>query len=498
MDFVLNFIDSYTQNKLLVLTTIKDSQKATTFEELAQSTGFEQRTIYKYVEAIFNDYKNAAIADLTFEISASKCVQVTYKSFKMYHKFIQYIIEKSFPIVLLRKLLLSEQLSVVQLSIEYYISDSTIKRRIQDINQHLSDYNLRIISRKGNLMIEGSERQIRFFSYSLIWNLYKGREWVFKTVKKEWAETFVDAVFEQSKIIRNLSNIEEIYYIVAINKIRQMRGHPVVFSEKWLQQLFSKKFLASEKPWLNEYQLTEHEGLFFLLLAQTNAKFYLIKDYKEPIYLFHRTEKTPLYQSIEAFFQKFSEQIETIDLTLKEELYKYVTSYHLFCMLFQNFPTGINNYSGGKLLLKKHRNLASKIDQLIEELYNETKIPLFKEKEFLSGRYALLFSMIGEVSKFEPLILIYIDTDLPLLAEKKIMQQLKCYIKESYNIKFINEGEQYAKDEADIVITTSYVDGFQEFTSRRNIIYIPENLRSEDVLRIRKRLKKILLEKNSI
>ncbi|MBO0471770.1 helix-turn-helix domain-containing protein [Enterococcus sp. DIV0242_7C1] len=495
MNFLLDFIDSYTQNKLEILNTIKDSRKSISFEALAHITGFEQRTIQKYVEDIRYDHKNAEINDISVIVSDDKYVQVTYENYKGYHRFVQYLIATSFSIILLQDLLLGEQLSLVQLSIEYYISDSTIKRRIQEINHHIKDYELRIISRKGMLLIDGPELQIRLFAYILFWNLYKGRTWVFQVVKREWAIAFVDTVFEQSKAIRNLSNVEEIYYTVAINKTRQIRGYPIQFSQRWLQQFFSKEFLASDKPWISDYNLTENEGLYFLLLAQTNAKFYLIKEYEEPIFLFHQTEKTLLYKSVEAFFRKFSEQIEFIDVQMKAELYKYLLSYHLFCMIFHNFSMGINNYTGGKVLVTNHPKLEKKLNRLIDELYMETKISLFQERKFLRERYALIFSMIGQVSKFEPLLLIYIDTDLPFLAEKKIIGQIKRYTEESYNIMFVNENATFSKYEVDLVLTTSYIEGFQDFISPDKIVYISENLKPEDIIRIRDNLEKLLLEK---
>lgn len=484
MSFLENLIDNVTKNKLEVLTEIKNSHGYISYDRLAQNTQFEKRTTRKYVDALFLDYQQFNNDKLIFKIKNDQEVKIEYSSYKEFSGFKQYITEHTFTITFFKDLLLGEDFSLLELSGKFFISEATIKRRIEQLNKMIAKYDLKIKSKKARLRLTGPESQIRQYAYTFFWALYKGKKWPFSHVPKERPEKMLETVFGHAEEIRNLSNIEAIYIVIAINLTRYNRGYTFHFSRKWLRNFFTEEYLNSEKYWPEMYHISEDEALFLLILAQMNTKFYLVDELRIPVVEFHQTEKTAVHRSVEVFFSYFSKEFTFIDEQKKEALYSYILSYHLFCFVFDGFETGTNGYIGSKKITSDFPNLSKKLYRMIDDLDQETKNEIFKQKEFLYERYAMVYSTLDKLAKFEPPISMFIDTDFPKLVEESLKIRLERYLGNDFNIHFMNVESRKQDEAVDVILATNFVEAFEQMTEEENIIYISGDLDLEDLLRI--------------
>lgn len=485
MHILQELVDTLTLNKIKILFAIKEKNDCISIDELSKKTGFERRTIETYINDLTHDYIqfNTTNSNLQFTISTDKRISIRYQLYEDFYSFILFLVSQSFSIRLLSRLFLGEVVSTTEYISEHFISSSTLKRRIAKIRPVLKRYKIELITKKGNLFLNGDEQQIRILAYTFFWMLCKGKYWPFQIEKQK----VIDIQAELSQNFnRRLSqtNIEQKYFVLAINILRFRRGHKICFSEDWLKQFFPEQFILLSSHWEQHHLLSKNEFFFYVLVLQSQEKFYLEDELGAPTLAFHKESNSLIYQSTEAFFNTFSAEICPIPPAIKKEYFSYIFAYHLFCTLFTNVPFGMSGFGDSESVKNRFPLLESRLANLLKQLYRTTKIDLFKEESFLLPRYALFFSSIKAITYFEKPFSIYIDTDLPLISENRLINKLLEYFKDSYNIEVSSTMEFFQESTFDLILTTSFTPVIKTATTTDSILFITEELRLEDIIRI--------------
>ena len=496
MNILQELVDTLTLNKIKILFAIKDKNDYIGIEELAKRTGFERRTIEAYLNELYHDYTqfSKTESNLRFTISSDKRVSISYQLYEDFYSFVLFLVSQSFSIKLLSRLFLGEIVSTTEYISENFISSSTFKRRIAKIRPVLKRYMIELTTKKGTLYLSGEERQIRILAYTFFWMLCKGKYWPFQIEKQK----VIDIQKELSQNFNNhlsQTNIEQKYFVLAINILRFRKGHKVSFSDEWLKQFFSAEFIQLSSHWKQQHLLSKNEFFFFVLVLQSQEKFYLENELGTPTLAFHKESNSQVYQSTEAFFTAFADEICPIPLAIKEEFFSYIFAYHLFCTLFKNVPFGMSGFGDIDTLKSRFPLLEAKLTNLLKHLYEKSKIELFREAHFLLPRYALFFSSIKPISYFEETFSIYMDTDLPLISEKRLISKLLEYFKDSYNLKISSTLEYFQESAFDLVLTTSFTPIIKSVTASDSILFITDELRLEDIVRIDKLLTTIRMNR---
>ncbi|EOH97010.1 hypothetical protein UAY_02742 [Enterococcus moraviensis ATCC BAA-383] len=497
MEFLHELLDKTSIYKIRILYILKNKSDFIGLDELSKISGLERRTLEGYIDELYKDYLEFVIEPSKLSLTIlGKKIKMDYHLYEDFYYFQMYIISNSFSIKLLSNLLLGDTINTTRYLAEYFISKSTLQRRVNNIRMLLNIYDIKLSNTKGELHLIGDEAQIRILAYTFFWILYKGKSWPFP-VKKNQIENMQIELFHPYDNQLSKTNIEDSLFILAINTIRYRKGYTINFSQLEVQELLFEDFVLYKNNWEKKYYLSSNEYFFFLLVLQTQSKFYLDKQLKTPILELHKKFRTSIYKSVETFFSYFSKSIYFISASQKEKFYTHILANHLFCFLFKTAPVGIFGHPTVSNVNTRFPKLTLKLEQLISQLYKETGLTIFENQKFLIPNYALFFASIQNIAYFETEISIFIDTDLPILAEERLRNLLFHFLEGSYNIKIVNSIDKLKKSSFDLVLTSSFVPEIKSASKDEQLIYITEELRIEDLVRINEALFKIRQKKNS-
>ncbi|BAK94982.1 MAG: helix-turn-helix domain-containing protein [Tetragenococcus halophilus] len=136
--------------------------------EIRKVLELTKKSIDNYIEELIEDFKPyGKCCQLTYDgatITFSKTPDFSIEEFEK----ALYLNSPKYQILL--ALLEEKEISPVRLSQELKISESSLSRKIRDLNKILKEFDLRIW--QGKLM--GEESQIRYFYFQLLWYLKQG------------------------------------------------------------------------------------------------------------------------------------------------------------------------------------------------------------------------------------------------------------------------------------------------------------------------------------
>ncbi|WP_040504750.1 hypothetical protein [Listeria fleischmannii] len=116
---------------------------------------------------------------------------------------------------------------------------------------------------------------------------------------------------------------------------------------------------------------------------------------------------------------------------------------------------------------------------MIRSLYNETKLDLFLEEDYLVTKYALILTLIKAQTYFEPVIKIKISTDLPLLINLRLQERINNLFGNSYRLEFLNATNP---DHGDVLLTNISLPRETKDYEKVNIVYINRNLTVRNII----------------
>ncbi|MGD1419393.1 helix-turn-helix domain-containing protein, partial [Enterococcus faecium] len=106
-------------------------------------------------------------------------------------------------------------------------SESILRRHITRINQILKKYQLQIKTKKGEMYFKGSEMQIRYLIYLILWPSYRSVEWPFASIEFHQLFSEVEDSFAIVHQKPNKIKMIEWSFILAVTYLRSQQGHVI-------------------------------------------------------------------------------------------------------------------------------------------------------------------------------------------------------------------------------------------------------------------------------
>ncbi|MFD1901511.1 helix-turn-helix domain-containing protein [Enterococcus termitis] len=169
-----DIFDAETGKKLQLLYLLYKKEDWYSIDELVFDSHLERKSVLKYTKELANDIVEVESAQITFSKGKGVCFtggQIGYL------ETVPIITEQSIALSLMKELFFQTNLSLDYFLQKYFVSESTIRRRVQQFNLLLKKYGLKIKSVNRELSVEGNEIQFRYLSYILFWNIYRGMSW---------------------------------------------------------------------------------------------------------------------------------------------------------------------------------------------------------------------------------------------------------------------------------------------------------------------------------
>lgn len=245
-----------------------------TINHVAVETRIPARTIRQNIGTI-----NQYIDPLKIESSQRFGIRLTYDASHSPLYIYSAIYRQSTRFLILEQIFLHHFLSIAQFSEALYISESTLRRHIQALNQILPHYGFRIDTQ--SLDIIGDEKKIHYFYYCYLLERY----WLIDVFLPKSDLKLIDAIISEffsrfptlnRPMYQSFSFINKLRTTIFICLKRSSRGHtfkhePVVKEEENFSAELHRKIASVYKI---DYSLLVFSHLFYLFFNSKSALSY--------------------------------------------------------------------------------------------------------------------------------------------------------------------------------------------------------------------------------
>ncbi|MBS6010963.1 MAG: helix-turn-helix domain-containing protein [Enterococcus faecium] len=431
MDFY-SLLEKTTRLQITILDTIYHSNKIWSIEQLAEFTACDKRSIQNYCEQV----RTLSISDQFRKEGRNYLFLGTNSDFQ---ELILSILKRSPIFHLLKNLCLDSKVTIAEFSEDNNISESILRRHITRINQILKKYQLQIKTKKGEMYFKGSEMQIRYLIYLILWPSYRSVEWPFASIEFHQLFSEVEDSFAIVHQKPNKIKMIEWSFILAVTYLRSQQGHVIPAKElpDFSLDLWNGFEKMAEELTTNykrmRFSLTD--SMFLFLWMQSRAAFYLKEDYLQTALRIHTKIATPVKQLQTSFYSySHSNRFKSAQIHSKKSLLNStLLANGMHGLLFPQFS--IVKHEITSFIEMSYPAFHREINRLTEQFKNESE-----ELDWLhSWNLAEAFMLIISPTYFNKEIKIKFESDLPIGLELAYMEILQEQLSMYLNVVFTND-----------------------------------------------------------
>ncbi|MFC0616108.1 helix-turn-helix domain-containing protein [Enterococcus faecalis] len=494
---MMSIIDSSVAIKLDIAEFLYRSKFWVSSEEIAMYLKLDKKTIHRYTNELSEDIIDFNKETISFESTKGKGIKLYVSNSNDYRDFKQFLIDNTLTVSVVKTLALKKENSLVTLANENFVSESTIRRKIQQLKDYVEFMDISIISRSGQYSIVGDEREIRMFLFIILWKVYRGRTWPFNEIEYTKMITVINKLTQATNFNIKEINKQKAAFILAICFIRYKKKETIDLSKVdpkiiKLCEIIDKHTGVSEYLY-HYYFLPKNESYFFILLLLNRPGIYALSfDNKSVADLCEEIE--PEYYNTTVFV--LDSLLKYFDLEASSEVYSQILNTllanHLYLLMNPGTHYDNNGYYIYPTLYLSHPVLMRKIKAFIEDTIPKELLQSDHNAELLSSSYFFVLSQLMDVKKYEPKIQVYFESDFPFVAEEYIINYVYSHLKSIYNVEFYSNYFAVDLDEIDLIISTSTAPTLIEIQKDiPNINIFPETIR-KDISNIEDEIVKLL------
>ncbi len=487
----LDLFDSNIELEWNLLETLRKEDRWFTTEELAAKLEKTPALILKTISLLKDNLEDFNNAYIQLHISKGRGIYLEIQENNIdFGLFLIHLTSNTTIYKLFYSIFTETFISTKKFAYENFLSETTVRRQITKMREAIKPYQLSFT--RSEVHVVGNEIQIRFFMNMAFWRLFAGKVWPFSQVDEKHLQYVVTKLLKKINLELSIVQKQQIIYFLAVGTIRRRNGHFIPFNSSWEELLMNNSSYSIFKKHISEFTPTIklHDGeisfLYFLIIIQSKTPQItplLLSNYRT-----NHVNNTRLFQANKLFIEKFEAEISPIPAAKKRLFALTSFSDHLFASLTTNFSTGI---SGSKFLpftQNKLVNLKSKINHLLDTLYEESHDPIFLEKKYLAPKYALLLNLFSSLHIFEREIKVRIETDMSYIMNKNIARELKAAFMNKFNLRFI---EIDSEEEVDLILTNIPLERLMNHHAHSKIVSIHRELAPRDLNLINSALEKL-------
>lgn len=496
IDYLL--FDKGTSTKLNLLYLLFQNGDWYRIDELAANSKLDRGTLMNYISILQKDIDSFPTISKPL-IVVSKGDGIKFLGDKTsYRVIIHSLIEASTSFSLMKELFFHSSVSIDTFANDHFVSESSIRRLIVKLNTFYRKHGFYFLSKNRQLTFEGSEVSFRHYSYQMFWFVYRGLEWPFPNISEGKVLMFIEKNFLSLSSLKDTS-IAKWSYILSVNITRYNLGYSISesnlpsFSEE-LNQLIIQQNTAIATALKEEFFLSKAEINFIALVFQTETRFYLTNHSIEWILKFHQSHNTPIYQMYELLLDDPTFSISKITLENQKIVKSLIVAIFLSASLFPSFETNIAGYDYSKYLKNNFPYFYERMALKLRSMREKTESPLLNNEKFLIPRFAEIYALIGKPTDFDSKIYIKLETDLPIVMESVLANQLTSAFESFYNVEIISPLHPDSSIAIDLVIATVASKPLAA-KWKKTIVCINPEFQSLDFYNIAIEIEKIRLEK---
>ncbi|MEI5994254.1 helix-turn-helix domain-containing protein [Candidatus Enterococcus mansonii] len=491
---MLNFdiFDAETGNKLKLLYLLYKKEDWYSIDELVFDSHLERKSVLKYTKKLATDLVEIDSLQTPVQVEFSKGKGVRFVGGKLgYLKAIPFISEQSISLSLMKELFFQTSLSLDYFMQKYFVSESSARRKVTHFNNLIKKYGLKIKSVNRELSVEGSEIQFRYLCYILFWNVYRGMSWPFPTIDQKKIVTFIETEMRSYSAFKDVS-VANWSYMIAINLYRYSQKKQLnpkdlpSFAHQLNQEALTNAgvhdsiLIAIQKS----FHLSVPEADFLCLLFQTRSSFLLIPVVSERLLTVHKSMNTPVHQMYQLYLDVMKPDLSSVDEETKIAYHSVLFVGFLTDLLFPNFATTLSGYDYTKYLKQKYPFFRAVMVDKFREIQKRATNVTFTNEEMLVTRFCEAHALIQSPTIFSPPVFIQMETDLPIIMERMIAQQMESFLRPFYNISFIPSSTHPEDVNIDLIIASTTSPLLRRRARDIPVVYINPGFSPTDIFNI--------------
>lgn len=428
--------------ELKILQLLESEARWWTIEEISLSLNLSKATIQKYLGNLKTRIDSFSNNQIKIETSTSKGIFLhRFSSFNVQVIYTQ-ILKELVTFSIFNSFLYDERVSIIKLSSENFMSVASLRRKYKTYNAYFEPLNLSI---KKDIF-SGDERQIRWFYSEFYWQIFKGTEWPFRLIPKDFMNGVVDTIqsFFNMEIIPEVK--EEMMYWVTVHCIRHIKGHrvpedPEIKNYALNNPLFQpfidilKNIFPNEAKNRDDKMPGEMQYLFLLLSAlpvmEKNT------EYSHMVYQAHQKGNTLMYQMTQDWLVSYESTFGSINS--KEKRYRIenkLLRIHSFSYLSHMGDEFISKKSYVEEIIDYHPRFVEKMNQIHDSL-SKTYSVITRNRHYLIENYVLLAMEELPINQFERTVRIALSFSKGILYESVVRKNIQAYFSGRYKLEFV-------------------------------------------------------------
>lgn len=503
-DFFEELFDRATFNqRRLILLLNETNGHWVTAQWLAEKLAMSKRATLGVISELAANISGLNFEKFDFEFSRGRGVRLVVQRDADIHQLISEIV-RSCPTVKLFEALLTEEFDTVKnYAINHFISESTVRRCLLRIQNLLKRYHIKI-GKDSNKLI-GEEKQIRMFMMTFFWSIYRGRSWPFKHVDEQRIDAYVDHVLDSEFTVYPkipYAYKKQVAYIFAEGIIRARKGKLVRLAADVEGQIKANTLypgferIMCEAEGGTDIKISEIPFFFLVWLSMSKT----IEIFTEPVLsklIAEQAEKqTQVYLATELMVTRFQETYFEISPEKFRRFRASVLSNHCFAYYFKGFNMDTTGNTYKEIFSENFPQLIKKTKSFIDALYQESKNPIFLEKEYLLIPYLKNILFLDDPCKYEVPITMLVESDMPSLLTSNLMQQMIGYFGYLYNLT-VADSVQSEAAEVDVLLTTGILKDIEKTHPEAQVVVVGKKLSVGDLEKISQTLREVSEKKQT-
>lgn len=438
-------LDKNTLLKRKIIDTLDEQPHPLTYKELAEiiqtsSVGTLQGICQELTELMEQLYPDRSCSVIIQKEKRGTTLQLIRSSDNL-QLFYDYLYSSDWAYEILQTLLIERKTSTVLFCMNHGLSESSLKRKIKEINLEILDFDLRITCAK-QLSLKGPESKIRAFHYIFLRSVH--RQFFTIPAMKNLAayhQTAVD-ISNYLGVSEDLSLVERFSYWVLITHLARSKGQNLKLSPSDLRIMNTLDF--PEQPTFLTHWLTEDWNF---LLAMVHCSL------SENFQLSLKSEQLVIDSPQHTWLQLFQKYFRWVTEEEKQFIYvklNQVTMTMHFFPLSSTFLTTLQAFVGLSDLTEMYPLYFQHFDAFWVEWSQE--FPELAEDMFRIFSLSTCISIMP-MDELLPEIAIYIYSETSDSFKQYLKIKLNYYYSNRYALKFLDN----AKD-ADLLISTVPID----------------------------------------
>ncbi|MGX6962789.1 helix-turn-helix domain-containing protein [Vagococcus xieshaowenii] len=438
-----------------------------TYEELCKMFDISRNNLNKLISDL-----NAIIGEPIILIQKVD-ITLNINNNLSYDGCISKILSQSLEYHLLEQIFFNEDMSYLTLSLELFVSESTIRKIIARLNEKLALMDCAILTRP--LRLEGDERTIRVLFFRLFKETYGLSNTPFKEEEKQYIDQFYDLDIPFAHRNKSLQERLNFQLLSLVALTREKHGHSMASVRKVgkaLPAFLKLSNVLSNVPFLGVHKIPNSLSVEFIenvFSAFLHNDFLKVSNYKK-LKLKDHPELLSIYDFVTEVETLFNLPInEEIKQLVCRDMYDGIFGYLSLTKEVIDLVVVNNEYvnfvENADLLVK---DIIPAIKKLYDKHIDASKTHYFPFAFYLlQTRFNHVF--IEEIrERLKVNILIYVDYDV--YYAEYIKTRIEFELGDYVDIRIIEKKESLAdlKQSGNLIITNLLLDGCDE----ENIIRI--------------------------